>query len=122
MGHCVKTTSGFSALRMQREAGVMGVVDDGASVDLIGEDGAGFQNAAGSLGFGRANGRAAIEWCGATIPFTTIEVEQRDVVPERGVARDGAGAAAFRIAGMSTGDHDLEFRGCLGEQRHRSGS
>ena len=98
-----------------REAVIVKRVDDGAAVDLVGEGGVGFQDAAGTPGFSRADGGAAVQAGRAAISLAAVEIEERDVVAKRGVAGDGAAASTFGVAGMSAGDDDLQFR--LGEER-----
>ena len=93
---------------------VVGVVDDGTAVVLVGENGARFQDFAGFLSFGGADRATLARLGSATVAFATIEIKQNDIVAEIGVAGDGAGAAAFGIAGMTAGHHDFEFAGRFG--------
>ena len=86
---------------------VVFVIDDGAAVDLIREYRAGFQDLARSLSFGRSDLSAEIEACAAAEALAAIEVEKDDLVAQIGVPSNGAGAAAFRIAGMAARDDDL---------------
>ena len=53
-------------------------------------------------------------------PLASVQVKQNDLVPEVGVAGDGAAAAIFGIAGMAAGDNHLELtRRVLGLVRSR---
>ena len=86
-------------------------IDHGAAVVLAGESGTGLKNLAGLPSFGGADGGTAPEAGSAAVPFTAIQVEQHYLMAEIGVARDGAGAAAFRVARMTAGDDYLESLG-----------
>jgi hypothetical protein len=92
------------------EGFVVGLVDDGSAVDLAGEDGAGFQDLAGLLSFGGADGGAAVQWRATAEAFAAVQIEKNDIVAEVGVAGDGAGAAAFGVAWMAAGEDDFQGR------------
>lgn len=89
---------------------VMGVVDDGLAIDLFGVNGRGVEDLAGFLRFGGADG-GAIRICRLAEAFATVEIEESDIVAEGDEAGDGASNAAFRVAGMGTGDDDFERGG-----------
>ena len=83
-------------------------IDDGAAVVLAGESGTGLKNLTSLPGFGGADGCAALEAGSAAESLTAIQVQQYDLMAKPGVARDGPGAAAFRVARMTAGDDDFE--------------
>jgi hypothetical protein len=92
------------------ESLVMFGIDDRAAVVLAGERGARFETFASLLGFGGADSGASSEARSTAIPLSAIQVEQHHLVAEFRVARNGSRAAAFRIARMTAGDHNLEGR------------
>ena len=64
------------------------------------------------MGFRRADAAALREAGFAAVAFSAIEIEQNHMVAEVGVAGDGAGAAAFGVAGVTACDHDSEGGSC----------
>jgi hypothetical protein len=95
-------------------------IDDRAAVVLAGERGARLETFASLLGFGGADSGASSKARSTAIPLSTIEVEQHHLVSEFRVARNGSGAAAFRVARMTAGDHNLEG-GRDGSRQERQG-
>jgi hypothetical protein len=91
----------------------MRVVDDGAAVDLLSEQGAGFQDLASLVSFGGADGGALLEIGAAAEAFAAIQIKKRDIVAECGVTGNGTGATAFGITGVTSGNYNLETAGRL---------
>ena len=83
-------------------------IDDGPAVILACENGPGFKNLTGLAGFGGADVRATAEDLAAAESLAAIQIEHNHVMAEIGVTRDGAGAAAFRVARMPARDDYLE--------------
>src|SRR5262245_33403688 len=100
------------AFRRERAAErlIVRAIDDCPPIVLPGKFCTGFENLASLLGFGGAYAGALPERCPTAIPFSMIQVEQHYLVAEFRVASDSPGAAAFRIARMAAGDHNLERR------------
>jgi len=89
---------------------VVGAIHDRFAVNLSRKGGPRLENLAGFLGFRHAHGAGVVRWL--VRPLAPVEVEQDDLVPQVSVAGDGATAAVFRVAGMTTGDHHLELGPC----------
>jgi len=98
---------GLLGLQQVMELLVMDGVNDRLAVNLPGKGGPRLENFAGFLGFGHAHGAGVMRRLVG--PLALIQVEQDDLVPQVGVAGDGAAAAVFGVAGMPTGDDYLEL-------------
>ena len=79
-----------------------------ASIVLTHKRRARFQNLARFPSFRGADRRAPVKCRLPAIPFTAIEIQQNHLVAQIRVARDRAGAAAFRVAWVSARHHDLQ--------------
>jgi hypothetical protein len=92
---------------------IMGCVDHGLAVDLAREEWMRAQDLTRLLGFRGPDGRAIKVRCFLSLAeaFATIKVEQGDVMTKSHVAGDGAGAAAFGVARVGTGDENLQTSG-----------
>lgn len=101
---------GIFAGEKAREALIVWGIDDRAAVVLAGKNGARFQTSTSSLGFGGANGAAAVEARAAAESLAAVEIEQDHLMSQIGVAGDGPAAAALRVARMAARDDDFERR------------
>ena len=83
---------------------VVGRVNHGLAVELIGVERSGLQDLAG-LGGLADSGKTRV----ARGPFAFVQVEQYDLVTKRGIAGNRASTAIFRITRVTAGDDHLEL-------------
>src|SRR5450755_2108542 len=85
------------------------LVYDGMPIALAGENGARFENFAGSSGFGNPHIGSSSGGGFGTGLLPAIQIEQRHIMALIGITGNGSPTSVFRISGVATGDDHLQL-------------
>lgn len=102
---------------------VMRWIDDGAAVMLAHKNWTSFQDGTSFLSFTGAEASRIFQVVSAAKSFSTVQVEKNHLMAGVGVASRGPAATALRIAGMASGNDNLQFARLkrVGTGRHNRG-